>query len=123
MNSKRQAAKGLGLFLGDLEAAVLDAFYSGDQTIPQVHKRLGKDRITYSAVATTVSRLVAKSMLERSVTPAPNPDRFSPVVSREQFIEQSIEAMIRPLVTQHGIIVGKVIRKIAGVVNDVQRSA
>lgn len=106
-------SSGLDLFLGPLEAQVLEAIYAGATDIPAVHKALRQSNndIAYTTTATTVNRLAQKGIITREHTKPANAI-YRPTLERAAFIEAAVEATLATLVKSYGSEVAAVLRRI-----------
>jgi len=79
------------IFLGDLEAAVIDHLWSnGPAEVKDVHRAVGKPRhITLNTVQTTLKRLYEKGLLSREKVS--HAYLYVPSVSREEYHRRTLD--------------------------------
>ena len=99
----RSGKKGLELRLHDLEAAIMDIVWSKQLTafaVLDVLSVLEKKReIAYTTVMTTVGRLFEKGLLSRERDGKRY--RYSPKLTREQFLEATARTVLNEAVGSH----------------------
>lgn len=99
----RSGKKGLELRLHDLEAAIMDIVWSKQLTafaVLDVLSVLEKKReIAYTTVMTTVGRLFEKGLLSRERDGKRY--RYSPKLTREQFLEATARTVLNDAVGSH----------------------
>ncbi len=99
----RSGKKGLELRLHDLEAAIMDIVWSKQLTafaVLDVLTVLEKKReIAYTTVMTTVGRLYEKGLLSRERDGKRY--RYSPKLTREQFLEATARTVLNEAVGSH----------------------
>ena len=87
------------IFLGDLEAAVIDHLWlNGPEDVKQVHRAVGRARrITLNTVQTTLKRLHEKGLLAREKVS--HAYVYAPAVSRDEYqrraLDQTIELLMQ----------------------------
>lgn len=104
--SKRQrgSADAVARYLGELQAEVMDVFWSGDDaTVRQVLTELNtRHNLAYTTVLTLVSRLHARGLLERE--PERRGFRYRATKSREEFLTELSDELIDQLLADFGEI-------------------
>jgi len=93
-------ASDLEMFLGYLEAAIMrEVWQSGDPvTVKSIRDRYGHN-VTYSTIATTMNRLVAKGLLQRKKIS--HSFKFRPTIKTEsEFIQQCVDQIQSKLTTE-----------------------
>jgi predicted transcriptional regulator len=74
--------------LGELELAVMEYVWKhgSDVTVPEVHEHLMRTRdLAYTTVMTVMTRLYEKGLLERIDERRPQPHRYRPALTREDY--------------------------------------
>ena len=99
MGLKRDMTVRRPIFLGDLEAAVIDHLWlNGPEDVKQVHRAVGRARgITLNTVQTTLKRLHKKGLLAREKVS--HAYVYAPAVSRDEYqrraLDQTIELLMQ----------------------------
>lgn len=98
----RPQEKGLRKVLGDLEAEIMEVIWvRGRATVADVHKILeGQRDIAYTTVKTVMGRLAEKGHLRR--TSADRAHVFSPTRSRDEFLREVSDTVLRGLFSEFG---------------------
>lgn len=90
--------------LGQLESAVMDVLWtSGGASVGEVLERLNSGRarpLAYTTVLIVLSRLVQKSLLER--TERGRQHVYIPIVARSDFLQDEAERAVRAVIEDFG---------------------
>ena len=99
---QRQSRDPVARYLGDLQAAVMEIFWSRESaTVREVADELNKKRsLAYTTVLTLVSRLWSRGLLERE--PEGRGFRYSAAKSRDEFLAQLSDELIDRLFADFG---------------------
>lgn len=98
----RPERKGLRKVFGDLEAEIMEVVWAqGRATVADVHKVLeGQREIAYTTVKTVMGRLAQKGHLRQ--TTADRAHVFTPTRSRDEFLREMSDAVLRGLFSEFG---------------------
>jgi len=107
MNHERrsQSQRGLERFFGPLEAKIMDILWSEpNQSIKDVQRKLEKDKdLNFNTVMTVMTRLLDKGVLKKNVVGRTS--LFSPVESKERFLDKQSKELSQRLVEDFGPLV------------------
>ncbi len=89
--------RGLSLFLGDLEAEIMETLWSlAPQTAKAVqHTIAARKKLAITTILTILSRLTAKGLVERAKSEKAYV--YAPTLSRQEFLEREIGAVVTTL--------------------------
>lgn len=98
--SVRLDARGMERLLGALEAEIMQVLWQrGESTAPEVRAALG-NRVALNTVATVLSRLAAKDLVERRGQRRPY--RFRPLFGRDEFVAAVARELVAGMVEDFG---------------------
>ncbi len=104
MARRKSRRKDIDDLLGPLESAVMDVLWSrGSASVGEVLERLNAGRarpLAYTTVLTVLSRLVQKSLLER--TERGRQHVYTPIVARSDFLQHEAERAVRAVIEDFG---------------------
>lgn len=115
----RIAEIGPAMFLGPLEAVIMQAMWEGNTTSPKIwrfarenYKTVRSEEIAYTTVTTTLYRLADRGLIirkgdKRAYTYAPT------ITTEAAFIEMCIRRIVWALIRAHAPIVRKVLSTLA----------
>ncbi|OXS77404.1 BlaI/MecI/CopY family transcriptional regulator [Domibacillus enclensis] len=96
--------RGLNRFFGPLEAKIMDVLWQGERSIKDVQHELEKEKSTnFNTVMTVMNRLVDKGILIKRTEGRAS--IFSPVQSREEFVNTQSKEMTQELMDEFGSVV------------------
>lgn len=113
----------LETLLGPLEQDVMDVVWQlGDATVRDVHDVLvGRRKIAYTTVMTTMTRLAAKGLLVRDTTGLAH--RYRAVVSRESYARSTMSNVLTWLLERYPEPSAAYLAEVVDDVNDVSLEA
>ncbi len=108
----RPSRSGLEMFWGKLEAKLLEIIWANDPvTVKRVHYFACKDdNYAYTTIMTIMNRLVGKGILSR--TKEGHSFSYSPVMTREQFLDYAAEKVLSGLFEDFGSVASRAMKKV-----------
>lgn len=104
IQSFKRNERGLNRFFGPLEAKIMDVLWQGERSIKDVQHELEKEKSTnFNTVMTVMNRLVDKGILVKRTEGRAS--IFSPVQSREEFVNTQSKEMTQELMDEFGSVV------------------
>ncbi|UQZ86339.1 Penicillinase repressor [Paenibacillus konkukensis] len=98
---------GLNRFFGALEAKIMDILWDGaEKSIKDVQQKLEREQeklVNFNTVMTVMNRLVAKGVLKKRLEG--RSFAYSPVLSKEQFIDTQSKELTHELIEEFGPLV------------------
>ncbi|MCS7460911.1 BlaI/MecI/CopY family transcriptional regulator [Paenibacillus doosanensis] len=98
---------GLNRFFGALEAKIMDILWDGaEKSIKDVQQKLERDQkklVNFNTVMTVMNRLVEKGVLNKRLEG--RSFAYSPVLSKEQFIDTQSKELTHELIEEFGPLV------------------
>ncbi|OBR63766.1 transcriptional regulator [Paenibacillus oryzae] len=101
--------EGLNRFFGPLESRIMDILWSSDgRSIKEVQSILNQENpISINTVMTIMNRLLDKGHLAKVMTGSgrARAARFSPILSKEQFLSEQTKQVSQGLIHEYGSLV------------------
>jgi predicted transcriptional regulator len=96
MRSFSQASR----VLGELEERVMEILWAEPQlSVRDVRQRMGRTRLAYTTIMTTLDRLYRKGLLARTKNGVAYV--YQPAIDRAEYQRRIVEAALRPLLEQN----------------------
>lgn len=97
--------RGLNRFFGSLEAKIMNCLWDGSEmSIKDVQHQLEKEKaINFNTVMTVMKRLVEKGVIQKRLEGRTS--LYSPVLSREDFLETQSKDLTHELIEEFGSVV------------------
>lgn len=97
--------RGLNRFFGSLEAKIMNCLWDGSEmSIKDVQHHLEKEKaINFNTVMTVMKRLVEKGVIQKRLEGRTS--LYSPVLSREDFLETQSKDLTHELIEEFGSVV------------------
>jgi predicted transcriptional regulator len=97
--------RGLNRFFGPLESKIMSCLWNGTElSIKEVQHQLEKEKpVNFNTVMTVMNRLVEKGVLQKRIEGRTS--LFSPVQSREEFLETQSKDLTHELIEEFGSVV------------------
>ena len=105
-------SKGLSLFLGELEAEVMEILWSnGPMTVKRALYHVSKSRkAAYTTVMTVLNRMAEKNIVKR--TKEGHSYLYEPVLAKNMFLNYAVKQVMAPLMSDYPEVVNRTIPKL-----------